>query len=75
LSELTPDQQQVIVLRFGEGRKIGEVSLLMGKSEGSVKLLQYRAVNRLRRLLENRRKTGAQNDGKVQDTPLQTLAP
>ena len=41
ISKLTPSQQQVIVLRFGEGRKIGEVARLMGKSEGSVKLMQY----------------------------------
>jgi RNA polymerase sigma-70 factor (ECF subfamily) len=53
IHKLTPSQQQVIILRFGEGRKIGEVARLMGKSEGSVKLMQYRAVKRLRKLLEN----------------------
>ena len=53
ISMLTPSQQQVIVLRFGEGRKISEVGRLMGKSEGSVKVLQYRALRRLRKLLES----------------------
>jgi RNA polymerase sigma-70 factor (ECF subfamily) len=56
ISKLTPDQQQVIVLRFGEGRKIREVGRLMGKSEGSIKLMQYRAMRRLRKLLDDHEK-------------------
>lgn len=52
LSRLTASQQQVILLRFGEGLKITEVGRLMGKSEGAIKLIQYRAVKRLRKLLE-----------------------
>jgi RNA polymerase sigma-70 factor (ECF subfamily) len=53
ISRLTPGQQQVIVLRFGEGRKIADIARLMGKSEGSVKLIQFRAMARLRKLLES----------------------
>ena len=53
ISKLTPSQQQVIVLRFGEGRKIREIGRLMGKSEGSIKAIQYRAMKRLRKMLEN----------------------
>jgi len=52
VGKLAPSQQQVIVLRFGEGRKIGEIGRLMGKSEGSIKLIQYRAMKRLRKILE-----------------------
>jgi RNA polymerase sigma-70 factor (ECF subfamily) len=52
LRQLTPSQQQVILLRFGEGLKIKQVSQLMGKSEGSIKLIQFRAVKRLRKILE-----------------------
>ncbi|MGD9315973.1 MAG: sigma-70 family RNA polymerase sigma factor [Anaerolineae bacterium] len=55
--QLTPSQQQVILLRFGEGLKIKQVGQLMGKSEGSIKLIQYRAVKRLRKILE-REKNG-----------------
>jgi RNA polymerase sigma-70 factor (ECF subfamily) len=51
ISQLTADQQQVIVLRFGEGLKIAEVSEVTGKSEGAVKILQHRAVKRLAKLL------------------------
>ena len=52
LSRLTTDQQQVILLRFVEGLKVSEVSDLMGKSQGAVKILQHRAIKRLRKLLD-----------------------
>ncbi len=51
LQRLTPEQQQVLLLRFGEGLKPAEVGALMGKSEGAIKVLQYRAVQRLKKLL------------------------
>lgn len=56
IGQLTPEQQQVILLRFGEGFKITEVSRLMDKSEGAVKILQHRAVKRLRKLLDPKEK-------------------
>jgi RNA polymerase sigma-70 factor (ECF subfamily) len=52
IGRLTSDQQRVILLRFGEGFKVAEVADLMGKSQGAVKILQHRAVARLRKLLE-----------------------
>ena len=52
LSQLTPEQQHVITLRFGQGLSHREVAQLMDKSEGAVKLLQLRALRALRRLLE-----------------------
>jgi RNA polymerase sigma-70 factor (ECF subfamily) len=51
IRELTVDQQRVLLLRFGQGCKIAEVAQLMGKSEGAVKILQHRAIRRLRKLL------------------------
>ncbi len=69
ISKLAPSQQQVIVLRFGEGLKIREVSDLMGKSEGAVKLIQYRAMKNLRALLERQgKKGGASQQGTRRDT-------
>jgi RNA polymerase sigma-70 factor (ECF subfamily) len=53
ISKLAPSQQQVIVLRFGEGLRIREIGRLMGKTEGAVKLIQYRAMQRLRELLDS----------------------
>lgn len=50
--QLTEEQQQVIVLKFGEGLTNAEVGWLLGKSEGAVKSLQHRALATLRRFLE-----------------------
>jgi RNA polymerase sigma-70 factor (ECF subfamily) len=56
IGSLTPEQQQVILLRFGEGFKITEVSQLLGKSEGAIKIMQHRAIKRLRKLLAEKEK-------------------
>ena len=57
IGKLAPSQQQVIVLRFGEGRKLREIGRLMGKSEGAIKLIQYRAIKRLGKILEKQEKS------------------
>ena len=50
---LTEEQAQVVTLRFLEDLNVAEVAAVMGKTEGAVKALQYRAVVRLRSLLEH----------------------
>ena len=52
LSRLTERQQQVIVLRFGEGLTAAEVAEVLGTTEGAVRALQYRAVAELRAILK-----------------------
>ena len=42
----------LLLLAFGEGLKIAEVSQILGKSEGAIKILQHRAIRRLRKLLD-----------------------
>jgi RNA polymerase sigma-70 factor, ECF subfamily len=49
---LPPDQQAVIVERFVEQRSVRETAERLGKTEGAVKQLQFRAVETLRRLLQ-----------------------
>ena len=51
LSRLTEKQQQVIVLRFGEGLAVLEVAKILGLNEGGVFALQYRACAELRQIL------------------------
>ncbi len=51
IQHLTEDQQQVLALRFGYGMPIREVAATMDKSEGSVKMLQVRAVAALTRTM------------------------
>ncbi|MHB1004615.1 MAG: RNA polymerase sigma factor [Chloroflexota bacterium] len=49
--QLKPDQQQVIMMRFVEQFEYPEVAAALGKSEGNIRVLQYRALTELRRLL------------------------
>jgi len=55
LSHLTQEQQQVIVLRFGEGLSAPQVAGVLGKSEGAVRALQHRALGTLRRTMGGKR--------------------
>lgn len=47
ITHLTEDQQQVLALRFGYEMPIRDVAETMNKSEGSVKMLQVRAISAL----------------------------
>lgn len=51
LQALTQEQQHVLALRFGQGMAISDVAVLLGKSIGSVKMLQARGVAALAQLL------------------------
>ncbi|HUC02158.1 MAG TPA: sigma-70 family RNA polymerase sigma factor [Candidatus Paceibacterota bacterium] len=51
IKELKPDYQDVIILRFIEDLPLKEVSAILKKSEGAVKLVQHRAVKELKRKL------------------------
>jgi RNA polymerase sigma-70 factor (ECF subfamily) len=48
---LNAEQQECIVLRFLNGLSVAETALAMGKNEGAIKALQYRAVQSLKKLL------------------------
>jgi RNA polymerase sigma-70 factor (ECF subfamily) len=51
LQHLTPDQQQVIVLKFLEGLSNQETAAVLNKPVGAVKSLQHRALAALQRHL------------------------
>ena len=51
VKQLNPEQQECIVLRFLQGLSVNETALAMGKNDGAIKALQYRAVRALARLL------------------------
>ena len=51
LAQLTPEQQNVVVLKFLEGYSNAEVGALMNKPEGAIKSLQHRALAALKRAL------------------------
>jgi RNA polymerase sigma-70 factor (ECF subfamily) len=52
LSNLTEDQQDVIILRFVDGFSATDVAQILGKSKGAIHSLQHRALNSLNRVLE-----------------------
>jgi RNA polymerase sigma-70 factor (ECF subfamily) len=54
LAKLTPLQQEVIVLRFVEGYSTNEIAALVGKREGTVRGIQFRALEALRTLIPSR---------------------
>jgi len=53
LKQLTPLQQQVLLLRYLEGMSLRDVAAVLERTVGSVKALQHRAVNALHRVLED----------------------
>ena len=48
---LTPDQRQVVVLKYIEGWQTKEIAQALDKPVGAIKSLQHRALNTLRRIL------------------------
>ena len=53
LTSLTDEQAQVITLRFLEELSIAETAEVMGKTEGAIKALQYRAILALKKVLQS----------------------
>ena len=54
LKKLTPLQQEVIVLRYLHGYSTDEIAKIVGKREGTVRGIQFRAIGALRQLIPSR---------------------
>jgi RNA polymerase sigma-70 factor (ECF subfamily) len=54
VSGLPDDQRRVIEMRFAEEKGIREIAEAMGRTEGAVKQLQYRAIQSLRERMGER---------------------
>lgn len=50
---LTTEQQQVLSLRFEANLSSRQVAKLLGKNEGAIRALQFRALGRLRKILRD----------------------
>lgn len=48
-AQLTPEQQNVLALRFGDGYSLEETALVMQKNINAIKALQFRALAALQR--------------------------
>jgi RNA polymerase sigma-70 factor (ECF subfamily) len=53
VKHLTPEQQQVLSLRFESDLSSREVARMLGKNEGAIRALQFRALGRLRKILRD----------------------
>jgi len=63
-TENLPDaQRQVIALRFGADLSVAETARALGKGEGNVKVIQHKAIAKLRELLVDKRRDGHHEDG------------
>ena len=49
--KLKGEKQKVILMRFIDGLSYGEIAKALNKSEGAVRVIQYRALNDLRHVL------------------------
>jgi len=58
LGQLTPEQQQVIVMKFLEGLDNEQIAETMDKREGAIRALLMRALMSLRRVLEHQGEFG-----------------
>lgn len=48
VGELNHDQRQVVMMRFAEEKTIREIAQTLGRSEGAIKQLQFRALTNMR---------------------------
>lgn len=60
VGELAEDQRRVLVLRFAEEKNIREIAKALGRSEGAVKQLQFRALENVRKKNSPQRHRGSQ---------------
>jgi RNA polymerase sigma-70 factor, ECF subfamily len=54
IEDLSPEQQQVLTLKFVFNFSNGEVATILGKTEGAIKSLQHRALASLQKQLDER---------------------
>lgn len=52
MDQLSAEQQQVIKYRFFEDLTNEEIAYVMGKTEGAIRVIQHRAIARLKELLK-----------------------
>ncbi len=60
IQDLSPEQQQVLTLKFVFSFSNGEVATILGKTEGAIKSLQHRALASLQKQLERREQEARQ---------------
>lgn len=57
IRSLPLDQRRVIEMRFAEEKSVREIALALGKTEGSIKQLQFRGIQKLREEVASARRS------------------
>lgn len=52
MQKLREDYQTLLIMRFVEDRSTAEVAVVLGKSEGAVRLIQHRALRALKQIID-----------------------
>ncbi len=52
LKKLSPEYQEIIIMRFVEELSPREIAKITGKKNGAIRVLQFRALRRLKKILE-----------------------
>lgn len=52
IKQLKETEQEVIIMRFIEDLSLKEAAEAIGKSEGAVKIIQHRAINNLKKIVD-----------------------
>jgi RNA polymerase sigma-70 factor (ECF subfamily) len=68
MRQLTEEQQHVLALRFSQGLSVEETAQVLDKSSGAIKVLQFRALAALRKLLSktpNAHENGEPRSGRL----------
>jgi RNA polymerase sigma-70 factor, ECF subfamily len=63
MATLTPDQRQVVLLRYFGEKSHEEIAAIMGKGEGAVRALLLRALRRMRRTMAHSPETARASRG------------
>ncbi|HAF08880.1 MAG TPA: hypothetical protein DCK98_02205 [Chloroflexi bacterium] len=58
MRQLTPLQQEILVLRYVEGFDTKTISKLVGKQDGTIRGIEFRALSALRTLIPSREQLG-----------------
>lgn len=52
VEDLSPEEKEIITLRFNDDMQFAEIADVLGKSEGAVKMTLYRAFEKLKKKME-----------------------
>ena len=75
LRELTPEQQIIMKLKFLEGLENEEISELISKSVGSIRVVQHRAIQKLQEMFRQRENENLSNILDINSTLAKSIKP